>query len=302
MLTGRSSLLATVIAALSVGAALAAIGASPNRERPALAVATCAHPADMVHVPAGAVLLGEDGAEAAGRELQVDGFWIDSHEVTNRQFAAFVAATGYRTEAERTGGSAVFVASRNVTSLEDASQWWRYTPGASWRHPSGPGSDIGGKDDYPVIHVTYEDALAYAQWKGHALPSEAQWERAARGHQSQPKSQSAWAYTANGAPIANTWQGIFPLADGAKDGFHGLAPAACFQANEFGVYDAIGNVWEWTTGTRDGGERTRILKGGSFLCAFNYCSNFRAAAWQAQEHDLGASHIGFRTIAYRAPE
>jgi formylglycine-generating enzyme required for sulfatase activity len=146
----------------------------------------------------------------------------------------------------------------------------------------------------PVVQVTYADAHAYAAWAGRALPDEVQWERAARGDQDGEVAPSAWAYDTQGKPIANTWQGVFPVANRRSDGYPDLAPVGCFPPNAFGLQDMIGNAWEWTTGRSD---RGRVVKGGSFLCAFDYCANFRPAGWQAQEADLPTSHIGFRTIA-----
>lgn len=247
-----------------------------------------------VLVPAGTVLLGEDGDGRPGQAVAVPAFWIDRHEVTNRQFAAFVAATGYRTAAEQEGGSAVFVQPTGPVDLNNAGNWWRYRQRADWRHPDGPGSDIAGREDWPVVHVNYQDAAAYARWAGAALPDEAQWERAARGDQSGPRDPRSWAYDGEGHPTANSWQGVFPVRDTGQDGHVGLAPVGCFDGNGFGLHDMVGNVWEWTSERRGG---NGLIKGGSYLCAMNYCANFRPAAFQAQELDLGTSHIGFRTIA-----
>ncbi|EQA96728.1 SUMF1/EgtB/PvdO family nonheme iron enzyme [Sphingobium baderi] len=276
------------------------IGAAVARKDDA-APPQCSVDDTMAYVPAGVVLLGEDGPGREGRRVDVPAFWIDRHEVTNRQFAVFVAATGYRTQAEREGGSAIFVAPGSVSSADPA-QWWRYAKGLSWRHPDGPGSGLSGKANYPVVHVTYDDALAYAGWAGRMLPDAIHWERAARSDQTTTRAPTQWAYSSHGQPIANSWQGVFPIIDTGGDGFKGIAPVGCFPANAFGIHDMIGNVWEWTTSdASSGGSGSRLLKGGSYLCARNYCSNFRAAAFQAQEHDLGASHIGFRTISYTAP-
>lgn len=260
----------------------------------------CSRDTRMVRVPAGTVLLGEDGEGREGRSVEVPEFWIDSHEVTNGQFAAFVAATGYVTEAEREGGSAVFVPPPHWDGSLDSAQWWRFRPGASWRHPEGPESTIDGKDWYPVVHVTFADAAAYARWKGAELPDVVQWERAARAEQRAGRDPLSWAFDAQGRPIANTWQGIFPMRDTGQDRHTGIAPVGCFQANSLGVRDMIGNVWEWTRSSAPSMTGSRLLKGGSYLCSMNYCANFRAAAFQAQEQDLGASHIGFRTVR-RAP-
>jgi len=246
-----------------------------------------------VLVPAGTVMLGEDGSARPGRAVAVPAFAIDRHEVTNRQFAAFVAATGYRTQAEREGASAVFVQPTGQVPLDDAARWWRFVAGADWRHPQGPGSGIAGRGDDPVVHVTREDAEAYARWAGGALPDEAQWERAARGRQHGPAEPVGWAFDKEQKARANVWEGAFPIVDTGADGFKGIAPVGCFGANDFGAYDMVGNVWEWTAGKGDVG----LVKGGSYLCAMNYCANFRPAGFQARERDLGTSHIGFR-IAY----
>lgn len=248
-----------------------------------------------VTIPAGHVLLGEDGPGRPGREVAVPAFRIDRHEVSNRQFATFVAATGYRTRAEREGGSVTFVQPDGPVSLDRPTSWWRMVKGADWRHPLGPDSDLAGREDQPVVHVDRDDAEAYARWAGGALPSEPQWERAARGAQGGTVERTAWAFDRAGKPRANVWTGAFPVRDTAEDGFAGLAPVGCFEPNELGVYDMVGNAWEWVAGD----EATGLVKGGSFLCAMNYCANFRSAAFQSQERDLGTSHIGFR-VAYPA--
>lgn len=247
-------------------------------------------------IPAGTVLLGEDGEDRPGREVQVGAFAIDRHEVTNRQFAAFVAATGHRTQAEREGASAVFVQPSEPVPLDDAARWWRFVEGADWRHPQGPSSSIEGRGDDPVVHVTRDDAEAYARWAGGALPTESQWERAARGRQHAPLTPTTWAFDTAGKPRANVWEGPFPAADTGSDGYKGIAPVGCFEANVFGIHDMVGNVWEWTSG----GDRAGLIKGGSYLCAMNYCANFRPAGFQVQERDLGTSHIGFR-VTYPLP-
>ncbi|MBI1686110.1 formylglycine-generating enzyme family protein [Caulobacter hibisci] len=262
----------------------------------AAAPGACRPQQGRAFVPAGAVALGEDGPGRPGKTLAVEGFWIDRHEVTNRQFAAFVDATGYVTQAERDGSSAVFVQPEHLSG-DDAAQWWKLVRGANWRRPHGGGADDLAHADEPVVQVAYEDAKAYARWVGGRLPTEAEWERAARGDQSGPRSPQAWAYDDDGKPVANTWQGEFPLAQSNEDHFTGLAPVGCFAANAFGLVDMIGNAWEWTSSPAASGPAQRLIKGGSFLCAFNYCANFRPAAWQAQEEGLGTSHVGFR-VAY----
>lgn len=237
--------------------------------------------------------MGEDGDGRPGQRVEVRAFSIDRHEVTNRQFAAFVAATGYRTQAEGEGRSALFVPPTEPVSLDNAGRWWRFVEGADWRHPRGVGSSIAGRDDDPVVHVTREDAEGYAKWAGGYLPTEAQWERAARGRQNASAEPASWAFDKGGRARANVWEGPFPVADAGNDGFAGIAPVGCFDANDFGVYDMVGNVWEWTAGEGT----TGLVKGGSYLCSMNYCANFRPAGFQAQEFDLGTSHIGFR-VAY----
>lgn len=283
----------------------------------------------MVWIPAGQFLIGgkvyqEEGPLSA---RSVKGFWMDRTEVTNAQFAAFVKATGYVTRAEKPvdpqaypnlpvdmqkPGAVVFTIPTDLRGGGDLTQWWRYRPGANWQHPDGPDSDILGKEAYPVVAITYEDALAYAKWKGHDLPTEAEWEWAARAGQTLLDDAQTAAPSSS-----NTWQGFFPVNNLAQDGFAGLAPVGCFQANAYGLFDMIGNVWELT---RDiylpfhradaaseampigrGPYATRVplqhvIKGGSYLCAENYCMRYRAAARQGQEDDLAAGHIGFRTV------
>lgn len=272
---------------LRAGVALALLGAAPVP--PSVEVAS-----EMATIPAGSVLLGEDGPDAPGTPVPVAAFRIDRHEVTNRQFATFVAATGYRTQAEVEGAAPVFVMPTTPVSLDDPRGWWHLIRGADWRHPQGPASSIAGHDDDPVVQVSYDDALAYARWSGGTLPTAAQWERAARGRQAGPRSTEAWIHDAAGKPTANSWQGVFPVVDTGEDGHKGLAPVGSYPANDFGLVDMVGNAWEWTSA--EAGPGRRLIKGGSFLCAGNYCSNYRPAAWQAQEHDLGASHIGFRVV------
>lgn len=281
---------------------------------------------EMVWIPGGRFEMGGDTYPEEGpvREVEVPGFWIASHEVTNREFAEFVAATGYVTVAERTpdpaqypdipadklvAGSAIFVAPTDMSQGFNPLSWWRFAPGADWRHPKGPDSSIEGKDDYPVVHVAYEDALAYAQWKGHELPTEAQWEYAARGGATRAKYAWGDAFSPDGQYMANTWQGIFPVQNTRNDGYYGLAPGGCYPPNGYGLYDMIGNVWEWTQSTYhdrhtaptdpqedEKPQPLRVIKGGSFLCAPNYCQRYRPEARHAQDTGLGTDHIGFRTV------
>ena len=260
-------------------------------------------------IPAGGYLVGTNARnreEGPARAVETAGFSMDATEVTNAQFARFVAATGYVTVAERTPdpadhpgidasilvpGSAVF-----GVDPERGGFWWSFVPGASWRAPYGPGSDIEGLDPLPVVHVAYEDAAAYAAWAGGRLPSEDEWEIAARG--GIEAADFVWGdeFRPDGSWRANTWQGAFPVIDTGADGFQGLAPVGCFENNGYGLFDMAGNVWEWTDSPFDAGGTTGTIRGGSFLCAPNYCARFRPAARQPQEWDFSASHIGFRVV------
>lgn len=263
--------------------------------------------AATVGIPTGHVARGANTFEPEERNGglgDIAAFSIDAHEVTNEQYAAFVEATGYVTLAERIGadgarfGAAVF---------DRTSGLWRIDQSANWRHPEGRGSSIERKERYPVVAVAYEDALAYANWAHRRLPTENEWEFAARGADPAPTDVRAEAYAADGSPTANTWQGLFPFQDSGADGFTGTAPVACFPPNARGLYDMIGNVWEWTSDpfegvapgdvTREGDARMRVLKGGSNLCASNFCSRFRSGSRQPGDEGLGMSHLGFRTAA-----
>src|SRR5690606_4581892 len=262
--------------------------------------------AGMVWIEGGRVVPGsEDGyAEERPRApVDVEGFWIDRTEVTNAQFAAFVEATGYVTLAERRGGSAVF----RVPTAEELARTrhaWRYEPKASWRKPDASASARTPRPHEPVVHVAYEDALAYARWLGRELPSEAQWEFAARARGGDHALDGP-PRDAKGRAAANTWQGDFPLVNRAEDGFASRAPVGCFPGNPLGLFDMIGNVWEWTRdpsptspdeAPAPGAPVARVIKGGSFLCAPTHCARFRASARQFQDEDLPTSHIGFRTV------
>jgi sulfatase modifying factor 1 len=295
----------TTYIALAVGALIAAAGFTLwPRENTAPQTLACPlqveeraqHPG-MVWIPAGAFEMGDDvyPEEQPPHKATVKGFWMDRTEVTNAEFAEFVRAAKYVTAAERNAGAAVFVMPSGADNLSDASKWWRYVEGANWRHPGGPGTSIESRKHFPVVALAYEDIEAYAKWKGRTLPTEAQWEWAARagkprveGDREQPKN-------------ANTWQGVFPIIDAGDDGFTGLAPVGCFKPNAYGLNDMIGNVWEWTADAfPDQAEKSRVIKGGSYLCAANYCLRYRPGARQPQEETLATSHLGFRTIL-RAP-
>jgi formylglycine-generating enzyme required for sulfatase activity len=270
--------------------------------------------------------------ERSTHKAAVGPFWIDRHEVTNAQFAKFVETAGYKTLAERPAdpkqhpgvppdllvpGAMVFERPKAPVSPADVTQWRRYLPGADWRHPSGPGSSIEGKENHPVVNVAYEDAKAYADWLGHLLPTGAEWEFAARGGLESTKYAWGESYDPADGWRANTWQGDFPMLDEALDGFSGTAPVGCFPPNGYGLFDMIGNVWEYTSdrwrpfhiphfaslpakqeissdAPQAGGPVT--IKGGSWLCAPNFCERYRPSARQPQEMGLGAVHIGFRTI------
>lgn len=285
--------------------------------------------AGMVHVRSGSFTFGttlgypdERPAQGAGK-TRVGGFWIDQTEVTNAQFAAFVAATGYVTDAERQGGAVVFHVPDAAELQARPYAWWRWVKGADWRHPTGPGSKLVDADHQPVTRVTQADALAYARWLGHDLPTEAEWEYAGKAGQDGAHLEKA-PRDGNGRPGANYWQGIFPMLDTAEDGRAGIGPVGCYAANGFALYDMIGNVWEWTRDAYTGPHqshangdtravaaldqpqrygansgqpnRPMVIKGGSFLCSPDFCVRYRASAREAQEADLPAAHIGFRTV------
>ena len=303
------------------------------------------HPG-MVRIPGGTFRMGSDKhypEEAPVHRVTVDPFWIDATPVTNREFRKFVIATGHVTFAETRpdpkdylgalphmlkAGSLIFAPPRHAVDLRDWSQWWTFKFGANWRRPYGPRSSIGGLDDHPVVHVAYDDAYAYAKWAGKELPTEAEWEFAARG--GLDGAEFAWGteLTPGGRHMANTWQGDFPHQNLRQDGYERTSPVTTFPANCYGVYDMIGNVWEWTAdwyapkhelnaakaccipeNPRGGREEAsydprqpnvkiprKVIKGGSHLCAPNYCRRYRPAARQGQPIDTSTSHVGFRCI------
>jgi formylglycine-generating enzyme required for sulfatase activity len=305
---------------------------------------------NMVWIPGGTFRMGSNDhypEEAPVHRVQVDGFWIDRTPVTNRQFKQFVRATGHVTTAQIRpdpkdypgalpnmlyAGSLVFAPLPRVADLSDWSQWWTFMKGADWRHPYGPKTNINVLDDHPVVHVSYSDALAYAKWAGKDLPSEAEWEFAARG--GLDGAEFAWGdeFTPGGVQMANTWQGNFPLQNLNQDGYERTSPVKAFPTNGYGLCDMIGNVWEWTSdwyaprheadapkaccipeNPRGGREEQsydpsqpnikiprKVLKGGSHLCAPNYCRRYRPAARHAEPIDTSTSHVGFRCVA-RSP-
>lgn len=305
-------------------------------------------PDGMVWIPGGTFAMGSDRhypEEAPVHRVSVSGFWIDATPVTNAQFRQFVQATGYVTWAEIApdakdypgalphmlkAGGLVFTPPRHDVDLRDFSQWWRFTFGACWRRPYGKGSHIGGLADHPVVQVACRDAEAYAAWAGKEVPTEAEWELAARG--GLKGAEFAWGeeLTPGGRHMANTWQGAFPLENLRSDGWARTSPVRAFPANGYGVHDMIGNVWEWTADwysarhaadaakaccipdnprgaaideSHDPRDALRIarkvLKGGSHLCAPNYCRRYRPAARHAEPVDTSTSHVGFRCIVRR---
>lgn len=309
-------------------------------------------PAGMVWIPGGEFSMGCDRAAEALCALpgvtldaqpvlrvRVDGFWMDATEVTNAQFEEFVAATGYRTIAEiaptpeqfpsvppefLVAGSTVFTPAQAPVDLGDSLQWWRYEPGANWRHPEGPASDLRGREQHPVVHVAYADAAAYAQWAGKRLPTEAEWEFAARGGLS--GKLYAWGdeLTPGGKWQANLHQGEFPVQDSGADGYAGPAPVGQFAPNGYGLHDVAGNVWEWVSdwyrpdayallaaqggvprnpqgpaAPADSGapaELMRVQRGGSFLCSDQYCTRYLVGTRGQGEVTTGSNHLGFRCV------
>ncbi|HEN8711073.1 TPA: formylglycine-generating enzyme family protein [Pseudomonas putida] len=326
-------------ALVAAGVLAAAYGAWPQTPAPVLLCegysGLPARHDGMVRLPGGVFTFGSDrfyDEEGPPHAAKVSGFWVDRHPVTNAQFARFVAVTGYLTQAERgisseadptlpdtlrVPGAMVFQQGPSVLD-----PGWQFVPGASWRHPQGPGSDLAGLENHPVVQVTLEDAQAYARWAGRALPSEAQLEYAMRG--GLDDADFSWGTTElpKGKLMANTWQGQFPYNNMAADGFTGTSPVGCFPANRFGVFDAGGNVWELTrTGHRPGHDAQRdaaldpsgpalsesydpaepgipvaVIKGGSHLCSADRCMRYRPSARQPQPVFIATSHVGFRTV------
>ncbi len=309
----------------------------------------------MVWIPGGEFTMGTDEeaayrAERPAHHVQITGFWMDDHEVTNAEFCVFVEATGYMTTAERkpdweelkhqlppgtpkpaetllVPGALVFTPPARPVSLQDVAAWWTWTPGANWRHPAGPRSTLDGRWGHPVVQVSWEDATAYAHWAGKRLPTEAEWEFAARGGPTHKRFAWGDEFQPDGKWMANTFQGHFPDHDTGEDGYVGTAPVRSFPPNGYGLYNMIGNVWEWTSdwyaadlyahqaghGTvhdPQGPDRPhdptepsapkRVIKGGSFLCSPQYCVNYRPSARSATNFDTGMSHLGFRCV--RTPQ
>ena len=278
----------------------------------------------VVSLPGGTFLMGTDyrnafpaDGEGPVRPVSLSLFSIDTYPVTNSDFAVFIDATGYRTESELYDWSFVFWAhlpeDRRAELIEDtvaAAPWWCKVRGASWKSPEGPGSDVRDRSDHPVVHVSWNDAMAYATWAGAALPTEAQWEYAARGGLEQKLYPWGDDLTPGGQHRCNIWQGDFPRVDTAEDGFAGTCPVDAFPPNAFGLYSVTGNVWEWCsdwfhtaftpalqhdpTGPSHG--QAKVIKGGSFLCNASYCNRYRVAARSSNTTDSAASNIGFRCV------
>jgi sulfatase modifying factor 1 len=312
----------------------------------------------MRWVPAGEFMMGSDHRLAQDNErpahpVKVGGFWMDRHHVTNAQFRKFVEATGYVTTAERkptpeslrvqlpegvrmppesalVAGAMVFVGTEGEVELRDYSQWWRFVPGASWKHPQGPGSDIAGKDDHPVVQVSYEDALAYARWAGKRLPTEAEWEYAARGGLEQATYTWGDELAPSGQRMANYWdtkEGPFPVVSAKAGGATGTSAVGTFRPNGYGLYDMTGNAWQWVAdwyaydyftaqaklgvvANPPGPGRSfdpydgrtpvhapkRVTRGGSFLCNVDYCLSYRPSARRGNDPSNPMSHVGFRLV------
>lgn len=297
--------------------------------------------APMVYIKGGSFHMGsEQFADARPvHEVTVDGFWMDEHEVTNAQFARFVAATGYQTIAERPldpkdfptvpldmlqPGSAVFTPPAEQVDLHNHLQWWAYVPGANWRHPEGPGSSIEGRENEPVVHIAYQDAQAFAKWAGKRLPTEAEWEFAARAGQLSDNYYWGDELKPDGKWVANVYQGDFPTKNSAEDGYIGAAPVKSYTPNAFGLYDMDGNVWEWCAdyyrpdyyahsasknprGPADShdpmepGAVKRVQRGGSFLCNEQYCERYIAGSRGKGEISSGSNNLGFRCVSDDPP-
>jgi sulfatase modifying factor 1 len=306
-------------------------------------------PAGMTWIPGGQFWMGADDSHMADTKpwhrVYVDGYWMDTAEVTNEQFARFVKATGYVTVAERTpraedypqalpeklvAGSVVFSPPDHPVELDNQLRWWSYIPGANWRHPEGPNSDIKDRMNHPVVHVAYDDAVAYCNWAGKRLPTEAEFEFASRG--GLDRKRYAWGdeFMPGGKHMANTFQGHFPNTNSGDDGYEATAPVGSFPANRYGLFDMAGNVWEWTSdwyradyyqrlaasgeiamnpkGPPDSfdpsepGVQKRVHRGGSYLCTDQYCSRYIAGGRGKGEPDTGTNHLGFRGVRDSSPQ
>lgn len=304
----------------------------------------------MIWIPGGTFYRGGNNEQARPDEfpvhrVELNGFWIDETEVTNAQFRAFVKATGYITYAERipdweeikkqvppntlkphdsllVAGSLVFKPTKQRVNLSDYGQWWDWKKGANWQHPNGPGSTIEGKDNYPVVHISWFDAVAYSKWAGKRLPTEAEWEYAARGGLQNKIYPWGNEGVYKGKPKANIWEGEFPYQNIKTDKYYGVSPVKSYARNGFGLYDMAGNVWEWCSDwyhyhyykeLEDGAKNPkgptksfdpmdnyaskRVLRGGSYLCNEVYCTGYRVSSRMKSTPDSGSNHIGFRCVA-----
>jgi formylglycine-generating enzyme len=328
---------------------------SPNQVAAQPADKDTAAPPGMVWIACGEFTMGTNDVrsfpnERPAHKVRVEGFWIDEHDVTNAEFAKFVEATGYVTTAEKkpdweelkkqlppgtpkpddsllVAGSLVFTRTSHPVPLNDLSVWWRWVSGACWRHPEGPDSNIVGRKNHPVVQVSWGDAVAYAKWSGKRLPTEAEWEYAARGGLEDERYAWGDEFRPNGKWMANTWQGTFPVTNTSEDGFMGTSPVKSFPPNGYGLYDMAGNVWQWCSDwyrvdaftqiatelasknvCRDTGGPSeswdpadpnapkRVVKGGSFLCNPSYCESYRPSARRGTPPDTGSSHTGFRCV------
>lgn len=353
----NSSAIILLALTLSVSAASAA-DSGPNMVNFAATILNNAPapyktPGGMVWIRGGEFSMGSEdptGAASCGghehmpdarpvHRVYVDGFWMDKTEVTNAQFQKFVKATGYRTIAEiaptaeefptapaenLVAGSTVFTPTTKPVKLDNIFQWWRYQRGADWRHPEGPQSNIKGKSHYPVVHIAYPDALAFAKWAGKRLPTEAEWEFAARGGKAGDLYSWGNELKPKGKWMANIYQGTFPVKDDGADGFIGIAPTGRFPANAFGLHDMAGNVWEWCSdwyrpdyyaklsatnavarnpeGPPDSFDpaepeaKKRVHRGGSFLCTDQYCTRYMVGTRGKGDFSTGSNHLGFRCV------
>ncbi|MET0394646.1 MAG: formylglycine-generating enzyme family protein [Chitinophagaceae bacterium] len=337
--------------ALSCSSNIPARFGSSGSDTAAITAGIASH-AGMVYIEGAECWMGAGDDEGRPDEyprhrVRVSSFWMDISEVTNAQFQAFVAATNYITTAEKApdweeirkqlppgtpkpadellvASSLVFVQTSGPVALNDVSQWWRWQKGADWRHPQGPGSSIDGKENYPVVQVSWDDAMAYCKWAGKRLPTEAEWEYAARGGRVNEKYPWGNEDIEAGKPRANTWQGQFPVSNSGWDGYQRLAPVRSFAANGYGLFDMAGNVWEWCSDWYDAnyykrfdgiandpqgpasandpeqpGVPEKTVRGGSFLCNAVYCKGYRAAARMKSSPDTGLEHTGFRCVSDR---
>lgn len=323
----------------------AAPAAQTSSAAPALASGPQAPPPGMKWIPGGTFEMGSDEKPHEGpvHKVTVEGFWLDETEVTNAQFAAFVKATGHVTTAEKVpkpedfppevredlkpellkAGANHFKMSPAPVPLDNPLQWWEYKIGSNWRQPDGPGSSIAGKDNYPVVCISFTDAEAYAKWAGKRLPTEAEWERAARGGLERQKYVWGAEFRPGGKWMSNIWQGDFPVKDLAEDGFHGPAPVKSYPPNGYGLYDMSGNVWEWCQdwysetyyanspsynprntvpdSQNPAGAPARVIRGGSWLCNDCYCEAYRAAGRQETTPDTASNHAGLRCAKDASP-